>query len=87
MMNNTGLAKAVITALFLLLILPISKAQPNSSYPDNQFQTINPENVTIVRDQWGVPHIYGNTDAEAAYGLAYANAEDDFKTMQELLLA
>ena len=48
--------------------------------------TVNPEDVTIVRDKWGVPHIYGKTDADAAYGLAWANAEDDFYTMQELVV-
>lgn len=48
--------------------------------------TVNPEDVTIVRDKWGVPHIYGKTDADAAYGLAWANAEDDFFTMQELVI-
>ena len=50
-------------------------------------QEVNPDSVTIVRDKWGVPHIYGKTDADAAYGLAWANAEDDFKSMQETLLA
>lgn len=44
------------------------------------------EHVTIVRDQWGVPHIYGEKDADVAYGLAWSNAEDDFQTMQESLL-
>src|SRR5687768_17546767 len=44
-------------------------------------------NVTIVRDEWGVPHIYGKTDADAAYGLAWAHSEDDFKTIQEVFLA
>ena len=43
--------------------------------------------VTIYRDTWGVPHIFGKTDADAAYGLAYANAEDDLKNMQDALLA
>lgn len=42
--------------------------------------------VTIVRDEYGVPHIYGKTDADVAYGLAYAHCEDDFTTMQESLL-
>ena len=42
--------------------------------------------VTIYRDTWGVPHIFGKTDADAAYGLAYANAEDDLKNMQDALL-
>jgi acyl-homoserine-lactone acylase len=48
---------------------------------------INPENIQIVRDKWGVPHIFAKTDPEVAYGLAYAHAEDDFKTMQLTLLA
>lgn len=49
--------------------------------------TDNPDSIEIVRDQWGVPHIYAPTDAGAAYGLAWANAEDDFFTMQELLFS
>ncbi|MFM1874810.1 MAG: hypothetical protein RL266_547 [Bacteroidota bacterium] len=47
---------------------------------------VNPEDVTIVRDKWGVPHVFGKTDADVAYGLAWANAEDDFFTMQELVI-
>lgn len=41
----------------------------------------------ILRDTWGVPHVFGVTDADAAYGLAYAHAEDDFATIQDALLA
>ncbi|MCS6933983.1 MAG: penicillin acylase family protein [Chitinophagales bacterium] len=48
---------------------------------------INPAHITIVRDSFGVPHIYGKTDAEAAYGLAYAHCEDDFLNIQYNLLA
>ena len=51
------------------------------------FSQINLSNITIARDSFGVPHIYGHTDAEAAYGLAYAHCEDDFKSIQENLLA
>ncbi len=40
--------------------------------------------VRIVRDRWGVPHIFGRTDADVAYGIAYAHAEDDFATLQEV---
>lgn len=43
--------------------------------------------VEIVRDSFGVPHIFGKTDADVAYGLAYANSEDDFGTIQLGLLA
>lgn len=48
---------------------------------------INPDAIQIIRDQWGVPHIYAKTDAEVAYGLAWATAEDDFQSMQENFLA
>ena len=50
-------------------------------------QSIDPTNITIVRDTFGVPHIFAPTDAEVAYGLAYAHAEDDFGDIQESLLA
>ncbi len=43
--------------------------------------------VRILRDTWGVPHIFGETDADAAFGLAYAHAEDDFLTIQQTLAA
>jgi penicillin amidase/acyl-homoserine-lactone acylase len=41
----------------------------------------------ILRDAWGVPHVFGKTDADAAYGLAWAHAEDDFATIQRQHLA
>lgn len=46
--------------------------------------TIDPSRIQIARDQWGVAHIFAPNDAEVAYGLAWANAEDNFATMQEL---
>jgi acyl-homoserine-lactone acylase len=65
------------TGLFLLV---------NSSLRSQDFPAINTQNVTIIRDSLGMPHIFGHTDAEAAYGLAYANCEDAFQHMQEQLL-
>ncbi|HMX81591.1 MAG TPA: penicillin acylase family protein, partial [Ferruginibacter sp.] len=47
---------------------------------------IQPKNIEIVRDSFGVPHIFADTDAEVAYGLAWAQAEDDFASMQEPML-
>ena len=44
-------------------------------------------NIKIARDQWGVPHIIAPTDAEVAYGLAWAECEDDFITLQEQMAA
>lgn len=38
--------------------------------------------VTILRDKWGIPHIYGKTDADAVFGMMYAQSEDDFKRIE-----
>jgi acyl-homoserine lactone acylase PvdQ len=38
--------------------------------------------ATIVRDDWGIPHIYGKTDADVVFGLMYAQAEDDFNRVE-----
>jgi len=54
---------------------------------DHLLQSGKPYDAVILRDTWGVPHIFGVTDADASYGLAYANAEDDFLTIQQTLAA
>ncbi len=38
--------------------------------------------VTIIRDDWGIPHVYGKTDADAVFGIMYAQAEDDFNRVE-----
>jgi acyl-homoserine-lactone acylase len=48
---------------------------------------IKPANITIARDSFGVPHIFAPTDPEVAYGLAWAHAEDDFATLQLVVLS
>src|SRR6185295_6925615 len=40
------------------------------------------QKVTITRDDWGIPHIHGKTDADAVFGLIYAQAEDDFNRIE-----
>ncbi len=47
---------------------------------------IRTEQINIARDSFGVPHIFAPTDPEVAYGLAWAHAEDDFTTIQTLIL-
>ena len=39
-------------------------------------------NVTIIRDDWGIPHVYGRSDADAVFGMIYAQAEDDFNRIE-----
>lgn len=48
---------------------------------------IDPTKIDIIRDNYGVPHIFGKTDPDVAYGLAWAHAEDDFETIQQSLMA
>jgi len=51
------------------------------------YSQVNPDDITIARDEYGVPHIFGKTDADAAYGLAWAHSEDDFKNIQYNVLS
>lgn len=39
-------------------------------------------NITIIRDDWGIAHVYGKTDADAVFGMEYAQAEDDFNRIE-----
>jgi acyl-homoserine lactone acylase PvdQ len=41
------------------------------------------QNVTILRDTWGVPHVYGKTDADVVFGLLYVQCEDDFPRVED----
>ena len=52
--------------------------------PDAEFErlALRAQNVTIIRDDFGVPHIYAETDADAVFGLLYAQAEDDFPRVE-----
>jgi len=47
---------------------------------------LNPDSIEVVRGKYGTPHIFAKTDKEVAYGLAWAHAEDNFKTIQETFL-
>lgn len=40
------------------------------------------QDITIYRDNWGIPHIYGKTDADAVFGMLYAQCEDDFPRIE-----
>lgn len=68
--------------LFLLLFVPIHLlAQPFSKTEIGQWEQ-QAKKVTIIRDNWGIPHIYGKTDADAVFGLLYAQCEDDFRRVE-----
>ena len=68
--------------LLLLLLLPFQLfAQDFSKAEIGRWQQ-QAQHVNIIRDNWGIPHIYGKTDADAVFGLLYAQCEDDFKRVE-----
>ncbi|MBA4748273.1 MAG: penicillin acylase family protein, partial [Sphingopyxis sp.] len=80
------LRKGLIGLLILLVAVAGGLAlwEPFSAAPSKRAVYAS-KNVEIVRDKWGVPHIFGDSDADVAYGVAYAHAEDDFATLQEVM--
>src|ERR1700759_4064733 len=66
-----------------LFIFPVLCFAQKFSKPDIQRFKNEANAVTIVRDNWGVPHIYGNTDADAVFGLMYVECEDNFKGIEQ----
>jgi acyl-homoserine-lactone acylase len=67
--------------IFILAIVssPLLNAAVN---PDEARWQREAQNVTIIRDDWGIAHIYGKTDADAVFGVEYAQAEDDFNRIE-----
>ena len=80
-------------AIFVFTIIPILAvldifvhfARQADWDADAAIEEATAYDVEIIRDDYGVPHIYGARDADVAFGLAYAHAEDDFKTLQSLI--
>ncbi|MCB0708250.1 MAG: penicillin acylase family protein, partial [Chitinophagaceae bacterium] len=68
--------------LLLLLLLPVQLwAQSFTKTEISRWQQ-QAGRVTIIRDEKGIPHIYGKSDADAVFGLLYAQCEDDFKRVE-----
>ncbi len=66
----------------LLLIAACSREPQIAVHPEFERLATRAAKVTIIRDDFGVPHIYGKTDADAVFGLLYAQAEDDFDRVE-----
>ena len=55
---------------------------PGCSKPGNRALGEEARDVTVIRDNWGIAHVYGKTDADAVFGMEYAQAEDDFNRVE-----
>jgi len=68
--------------IFLFLFLPVHLFSQSFSKDEISRWEKQAKNVTITRDNFGIPHIYGKSDADAVFGLLYAQCEDDFKRVE-----
>ncbi|NVD74735.1 penicillin acylase family protein [Duganella sp. BJB1802] len=69
-------------ALMCCVAMSTAVAAPPVAKPEAVRLKAEAQRVTILRDKWGIPHVYGKTDADAVFGLMYAQAEDDFKRVE-----
>lgn len=71
----------ILAAIFVLAVVPGAFA---SGAPSDEAARWKHEadSVTIIRDDWGIAHVYGKTDADAVFGGIYAQAEDDFNRVE-----
>lgn len=70
------------TYILILLVVLGCKTEVKSTSEAEDWKG-QAENITIIRDDFGVPHIYGQTDADAVFGLLYAQCEDDFNRVEQ----
>lgn len=86
--------KKIILGVGLLLLIGLvgaaaylwtPKADPFDA--DAAREVAKQYDVRIIRDDYGVPHVFGQTDADAHFGFAYAHAEDAWEVMEETLMA
>tara|TARA_R110001592_G_scaffold122858_2_gene330095 strand:- start:12003 stop:14198 length:2196 start_codon:yes stop_codon:yes gene_type:complete len=68
--------------LFILSLLVLASCTNNTELTEQERWEQHAKNTEIIRDDFGVPHIYGKTDADAVFGLLYAQAEDDFNRVE-----
>jgi len=68
--------------LLFVLLLFVTACSQQAVDPEFARLEARAENVTIIRDDFGVPHIYAQTDADAIFGMLYAQSEDDFNRVE-----
>ncbi len=79
-MIKTATTRCALPLAILLTLGLITTAQ--AATPDEARWQQEAKAVTITRDDWGIAHVHGKTDADAVFGMAYAQAEDDFNRVE-----
>ncbi|HEX4595505.1 MAG TPA: acylase [Bryobacteraceae bacterium] len=78
MTNKLQLTKLVL----VLATASASFAFAPAKGPESARWDQEARNVTVIRDDWGIAHVYGKTDADAVFGMIYTQAEDDFNRVE-----
>lgn len=81
--------KRLIPVLIAVSVASLTAQQPAAEPPASTALSAwqaRAQRVTIARDDWGIPHVTGKTDADAVFGLMYAQAEDDFNRVEHNFL-
>ena len=85
-MRMAGRIGLVAPALVLALLIALMVWEPFAAQrAEGAAAPARAYRAEIIRDEFGVPHIYGDTDADVAYGVAQAHAADDFATLQDVV--
>ncbi len=74
--------KKLVCRLPLLLLIALLASAVYAQTSEQQRWQQRARNVTITRDDWGIAHVHGKTDADAVFGMIYAQAEDDFNRVE-----
>lgn len=76
----------ILSLLLMLLVTGIAQAQPPGGPAFSPTEIARwqqqAKQITITRDNWGVTHIYGKTDADVVFGVLFAQCEDDFARVE-----
>ncbi|MGE0130400.1 MAG: penicillin acylase family protein [Blastocatellales bacterium] len=81
-MKKAVLTRTAAFATLLIALLTQSQFPPEAQAQNKTIEKIT-QSVTIYRDNWGVPHVYGPTDASVIFGFMYAQAEDNFWQIED----
>src|SRR5947207_8918884 len=76
-----GLVKKLVLAILFAAASTCVAAQGSTNQETARWER-EARSATIVRDDWGIAHVYGATDADAVFGMVYAQAEDDFNRVE-----
>lgn len=84
---GAAIVVGIVFAVLAVIIVSDRMAQSAAPDPAALIAKADRYHVHIVRDNFGVPHIFGHTDADVGFGIGFAHSEDDFATIQDVALA